>query len=220
MKPIAILAAAGAVLFAVSACAAAGTAVLPEPDLVANTCSQCHGDRGISIAPLFPNLAAQNKDYLVTQLKAFRDHKRGDAHAQAYMWGMAGQLTDDTINDVAAYFDSLPPPAGATGIDPAEIATGKKIFENGIDSENVPSCTACHGAAAAGSSTIPRLAGQHREYLAAQLLAFRSKQRYNDIMSTNVEHMTDEQVRDVSSYLASLSSPGVVAETAKPADKK
>lgn len=205
MKSIAILSVAG--LLFLGASATAGTAVPPEPDIVANTCSQCHGDRGLSIAPLFPDLAAQNKDYLVMQLKAFRERKRGDAHAQAYMWGMAGQLTDDTIDDVAAYFAALPPPSAASGLDPAEVKVGKSIFKNGIDSESVPACTACHGEAAAGSSTIPRLAGQHREYLAAQLLAFQSKQRYSEVMSANVEHMTAEQIRDVSSYLASLFSP-------------
>ncbi len=217
MKTLAILAAAGTVLFAVSA--SAGTSVPPEPDLVVNTCSQCHGDRGLSIAPLFPDLAAQNKDYLVTQLKAFRDHKRSDAHAQAYMWGMAGQLTDETIDEVATYFAALPPSPPTTGLDPAEVAAGKVIFDNGVDANGVPACSGCHGEAAAGSTTFPRLAGQHREYLAAQLFAFRNKQRNNEIMSANVEHMTDKQVRDVSSYLASLATPRAPQEAPKTGSK-
>jgi cytochrome c553 len=202
MRPIAILATACAALFALSA--SAGTAVPPEPDMVANTCSQCHGDRGISSAPLFPNLAAQDKDYLVTQLKNFREHKRSDAHAQAYMWGMAGPLTDDAITDISAYFAALPAPQGMKDLNPAEVAAGKTIFEKGIDAENVPACGACHGDTAAGTSTIPRLAGQHREYLAAQILAFRTNQRDNPVMHGNVEHMTDEQIRQIASYLASL----------------
>ena len=217
MKSIAILAAAGAVLFAVSASAQSSVPV--EPALVASTCSQCHGDRGLSIAPLFPDLAAQNKDYLVTQLKAFRDHKRSDAHAQAYMWGMAGDLTDDTIDAIAGYFSSLPPPPRTAGLNPAEVAAGKAIFENGVPADNVPACNACHGDTAAGSATIPRLAGQHREYLATQLLAFRTKQRYNEIMSANVAQMTDEQIRDVSSYLASLATPNAAAQAAKSSSK-
>ncbi len=213
MKTLAILTAAGAVLFAISASAQPSVPV--EPALVANTCSQCHGDRGLSIAPLFPDLAAQDKDYLVAQLKNFRDHKRSDQHAQAYMWGMAGDLTDDTIDAIATYFSSLPPPPRTSGLDPAEVAAGKAIFENGVSADNVPACKACHGDSAAGSATIPRLAGQHREYLATQLLAFRSKQRYNDIMSANVAQMTDEQIRDVSSYLASLASPSAATEPSK-----
>jgi len=217
MKTLAILTAAGALLFAANA--SAQSSVPPEPDLVANTCSQCHGDRGLSIAPLFPDLAAQNKDYLVTQLQNFRDHKRGDAHAQAYMWGMAGQLTDDTINNVAAYFAALPPPPPTIGLDPAEVAAGKAVFEDGVAADNVPPCKTCHGEGAAGSAAFPRLAGQHREYLATQLLAFRSKQRYNEIMSPNVAQMTDEQIRDVSSYLASLATPSASKETATTGSK-
>jgi len=202
MKPIAAIGAASILLFSLSA--SAGSKVPAEPDLVANTCSQCHGDRGISTAPLFPNLAAQDKDYLVTQLKDFRDRKRGDAHAQAYMWGMADPLTDDVIGNVADYFSALPPPAGSKNEDAAEVAAGKKIFESGVDSEGVPACNACHGDTAAGTSTIPRLAGQHREYLAAQILAFRTNQRNNPVMHANVEHITDEQIRDVAAYLSSL----------------
>lgn len=191
-------------VFFISLSATAGTTVPPEPDLVLSTCSQCHGDRGLSTAPLFPNLAAQDKDYLIAQLKDFRDHKRSDPHAQAYMWGMANRLTDATIDEVATYFSSLPPPAGEKGQNPQEVAAGHKIFENGIKSEDVPACMLCHGKTAAGSATVPRLAGQHREYLAAQLLAFRTDQRKNPIMHANAEHLTDEQIRDVAAYLSSL----------------
>ena len=202
MKPIAILSAAGMLLFSLSASAA--TKVPPEPDTVVNICSQCHGDRGISTAPLFPNLAAQNKDYLVLQLKDFRDHKRSDPHAMAYMWGMANTLTDDVIDNVATYFAALTQPPGETGQEPNELAAGKAIFEQGIASENVPACSACHGDKGAGSATIPRLAGQHREYLAAQILAFRTNQRKNAVMHANVEHMTNDQIRDIAAYLSSL----------------
>lgn len=193
-----------ACLLLMGASATAGTSVPPEPDIVANTCSQCHGDRGLSIAPLFPNLAAQDKDYLIAQLKNFRDHKRSDPHAQAYMWGMAHPLTNETIGKIAAYFSALPPPKGLNDQDPAQVAAGKKIFEHGIKSENVPACQACHGDTGAGSATIPRLAGQHREYLAAQILAFRTNQRNNPIMHANVKHITDQQIRDIAAYLASL----------------
>lgn len=202
MRQIAVLSAASVLLFTMPA--SAGTSVPPEPNLVVSTCSQCHGDRGVSTAPLFPNLAAQDKDYLIAQLKNFRDHKRSDPHAQAYMWGMAHPLTDKVIDKVATYFAALPPPPGNKDEDAAEVAAGKKIFDNGIKSEDVPACSACHGATAAGTSTIPRLAGQHREYLAAQILAFRSDQRNNPIMHGNVAKIKDKQIREVAAYLASL----------------
>ncbi|MGE5202101.1 MAG: c-type cytochrome, partial [Acidobacteriota bacterium] len=79
-------------------------------DLIRRECSTCHGAQGISVSPMFPNLAGQQAAYLEVQLKAFRDRSRADPHAQAFMWGMAAQLTDGTIADIAAYFAAQPPP--------------------------------------------------------------------------------------------------------------
>src|SRR5579864_4601832 len=94
------------VLPAIQASAADRSAAL---DLVAKECSTCHGPKGISVSPTFPNLAGQQAEYLEAQLKAFRDRSRADPHAQAFMWGMAAQLTDSTIKEIADYFASQPP---------------------------------------------------------------------------------------------------------------
>lgn len=191
-------------LLLMEASATAGTVSPQEPLMVVDTCSVCHGNDGISSRTTFPNLAAQTKTYLVTQLKNFRDHSRADPFAKAYMWTMAGTLSNKMINDIAEYFASLKPPKGSAGENPTQIASGKKMFEQGISSENVPACSACHGAKAAGSATFPRLAGQHREYLVAQLQAFRSNARNNPTMHLIVQHVTDSQIRDMAAYLASL----------------
>lgn len=184
-------------------CGAGGAwAAAPVPELATKVCANCHGEEGRSVAPTFPQLAAQNKEYLEAQLHAFRDRSRADPHAQAYMWGMASQLTDANIKALAAYYASLPPEQGTTQ-DPAEVAAGKEIYTEGIASEKVPACVSCHGAKAEGNAVIPRLAGQHREYLARQILAFKTNLRANDIMHSNVEHITDDQVRQVSAFLAS-----------------
>src|SRR5690348_14088579 len=97
-----------------------------EPDLVRRECSTCHGPQGISVSPDFPNLAGQTQQYLQAQLKAFRDHSRADPHAQAFMWGMAAQLPDLKIDEIAKYF-SQQPPAPAVAGEAAEVAAGKKI---------------------------------------------------------------------------------------------
>jgi cytochrome c553 len=182
----------------------AQTSVPPEPDIVAATCSVCHGDNGVSPNARFPNLAAQTKDYLEAQLKSFRDHTRADPDAVAYMWSQAGALSAASINEITAYYSALPPVRGSASESAALIATGKEIYEKGIQSASVPPCGACHGAAGEGMSVFPRLAGQHPVYLLAQLQAFRSKARDNAIMFPNVEHMTDEQMRALAAYLASL----------------
>jgi cytochrome c553 len=171
-------------------------------NLIRKECSTCHGPRGISVAPTFPNLAGQQAPYLEAQLKAFRDRSRADPHAQAFMWGMAAQLTDDTIKDIANYFAAQPPAAG-TRADPAEIAAGRKIYEEGIPAQNVPACQNCHGNKAQGNGPFPRLAGQHRGYLEKQLEAFAANLRANPIMHENSKNLTALQISQVAGFLSS-----------------
>jgi cytochrome c553 len=67
------------------------------------TCAGCHGGNGISMVPMYPNLAGQKEQYLVKQLKAFRDGSRTDPTMSA----MAKPLSDADIDNLAAYFASL-----------------------------------------------------------------------------------------------------------------
>lgn len=168
----------------------------------AHMCSSCHGLEGRSISPTFPRLAGQQQEYIETQLKAFRDHSRADPHAHTYMWGMAAHLSDATIAGLAAYYGSRKPVPG-TPADPAEVAAGKKIFDEGIPATDVPACAACHGEQAQGAGAIPRLAGQHRSYLEQQLAAFASNARANEIMHDNSKNLTPQQISAVAAYLSS-----------------
>ena len=194
------------VALAVAACAGTARESGTADSTVAGTvhvCSSCHGPDGRSISPTFPRLAGQQKDYIVAQLQAFRDKTRADPHAQTYMWGMAARLSDPTIDGIAAYYASQTPVAGEPGASP-EIAAGKKIFAEGIPSESVPACTACHGENAEGNGPIPRLGGQHQAYLARQLEAFASMARANEIMHENSKDLTTQQISEVTAYLAAL----------------
>jgi len=67
-------------------------------------CAACHGAVGISPNTSWPNLAGQQKAYLVKQLKEFRNGKRSDP----WMSPMAKPLSDEDINDLAVFFNSLP----------------------------------------------------------------------------------------------------------------
>lgn len=174
-----------------------------EPDLVRRECSTCHGPQGISVSPDFPNLAGQTQQYLQAQLKAFRDHSRADPHAQAFMWGMAAQLPDSEIDQIAKYF-SQQPPAPAVAGEAAEVAAGKKIYDEGVPAQDVPACSACHGDKGQGNQVFPRLAGQRRSYLEKQLEAFTSNLRENEIMHENARHLSARQISDVTAYLSSL----------------
>lgn len=171
--------------------------------LAKDVCSACHGPAGHSISPVFPILAGQQPGYIIVQLDAFRNHTRGDPNARAYMWGMSSQLSDETIKDLADYYAAQKPVRGKPG-DPALMAEGKQIFTQGIKAQNVQACETCHGAEAQGAGAFPRLAGQHVEYLIAQLQGFQSGTRDNaPIMQNVVRTMTPEQLRAAATYAAS-----------------
>ena len=172
-------------------------------DLVRRECSTCHGPRGISVSPGFPNLAGQQPLYLEAQLRAFRDRSRADPHAQAFMWGMAAQLTDATIKEIAAFYASQPPPGG-TRADQAETAAGKKIYEEGIEAQHVVACQTCHGPKGQGNGPFARLAGQHRAYLEKQLEVFATNLRANEIMHENAKNLSALQISQVAAFLSAL----------------
>jgi len=69
----------------------------------AASCVACHGAAGVSINPLWPNLAGQQAAYLVKQMKDFRDGNRTDP----MMSPMAKPLSDSDIENIAAYYSSL-----------------------------------------------------------------------------------------------------------------
>src|ERR1700693_2858338 len=125
--------------------------------LAAQPCSACHGMHGYSKSPLFPRLIAQTPEYLVAQLKGFREHARGETDARSYMWAIASQLDDATIQSLAEYFSHQEAIPGAAG-DAALLANGQEIFERGVPDKGVPACASCHGPQAQGAGTFPRLA--------------------------------------------------------------
>jgi cytochrome c553 len=175
-----------------------------KQDVVAGTahvCSSCHGTEGKSVSPTFPRLAGQQKDYIVVELKAFRDHTRADPHAHTYMWGMAAALSDATIDGLADYYSTRTPVPGQPDNSP-DVAAGKKIYEEGVADLGVPACGGCHGDQAQGGGTFPRLAGQHRPYIEQQLAAFSSKSRANEIMDENAKNLTPEAARELAAFLA------------------
>ncbi len=67
------------------------------------TCAACHGGEGISPTGIWPNLAGQKEEYLVAQMKAFRDGARENAQ----MAPMVANLSDEDIANLAAYYSSL-----------------------------------------------------------------------------------------------------------------
>jgi cytochrome c553 len=172
--------------------------------LAETTCVNCHGVSGRSISPTFPNLAAQTVPYLQAQLHAFRDQTRGDPDALTYMWGMASQLNDATIDALSTYYAAQAPSRTKTG-DANLMARGKQIFEEGVTSQGIPACATCHGPEARGNNIFPRLAGQHADYLVKQVLVIQRTLRAAPVMHNVIKDLSPDQMRAVATYLESLS---------------
>lgn len=167
-------------------------------------CSICHGIEGNSVSPQFPRLAGQQKDYVMAQLKNFRSHNRSDPPGPEMMWGLSRSLTDAQIEGIAEYFSRQVPIPNATA-EPARVAAGKAIFENGLPEKETPSCTTCHGHQAQGALKFPRLAGQHENYLVRQLHVFQETEFRPGTPMKQVTHaLTAEQIEDVAAYLTAL----------------
>ncbi len=167
------------------------------------TCGACHGINGRSVSPTFPNLAAQTAPYIELQLHAFKDQTRADPDAQAYMWGMASQLNDASISELASYFSKQSAAQGRRG-DLAVIAQGKRIFEEGVPARQIPPCASCHGAHAEGNGPFPRLAGQHGPYLLKQLLVIQNVLRTAPVMHGVIKDISRDQMQAVATYLESI----------------
>jgi cytochrome c553 len=168
--------------------------------LAITVCGTCHGPLGNSTQPKFPRLAGQHASYLAAQLKAFRAQSRGDPDAIGYMWGMASELTDATIDALASYYSGQKAQASAAA-DPALVARGREIYEHGIASQGVPACSACHGPDAHGLQDFPRLAGQHAQYILKQLASFQSSMRNVAIMHGVAQNLHLADMQAVAAYL-------------------
>jgi len=168
--------------------------------IAVTVCGTCHGSRGNSTQPKYPRLAGQNANYLAAQLKAFRSQTRGDPDAVGYMWGMASQLDDASIDALAAYYAAQKPEASGAGSS-ATASRGREIYGKGIAAQGVPACSSCHGPDAHGLQDFPRLAGQHAQYVLKQLASFQSNMRNVAIMHGVAQNLRLEEMNAVASYL-------------------
>jgi len=166
-------------------------------------CAGCHMADGNSVNPDWPKLAGQGVPYLTKQLHDFKDGDRKNAT----MAPMAMGLSDQDINNLAAYFSSQTMSQGAADKDLVDL--GQKIYRGGNPASGVAACIGCHGPNGAGnpSAGFPRLAGQHAKYVETQLHNFASGERNNDagkMMRNIAGKMTAKEIQAVASYVQGL----------------
>lgn len=188
----------------------------------AAVCAACHGANGIGTTDMYPNLAGQHADYIVKQLKAFKDGSRGDA----VMAPMAAGLSEQDMADLGAYFSSLSMSGEASGDAPAaggaapiaaapayvpSAEAGKNLYELGDKSRGITACIGCHGKDGASDVAInPNLSNQHPEYIVKQLNNFKNgEHRGNAAMEQVASNLTDNDIADLGAY---FKDPAAVAD--------
>ena len=166
---------------------------------ILRSCESCHGARGDSQVTSTPRLNGQQAGYIVDRLKKLSSATQNKPHAKIEMFKELSTDNNATRVSIARYFAGQPPTSPKPGDNAAE---GKRIYENGIPVENVIACNQCHGAQGEGHDATPRIAGQHADYLKAQLQLFNLKFREHTLMNPNTKTMTGKTMEALTSYLA------------------
>ena len=169
---------------------------------LALNCTMCHGAQGTS-ASNAPNLAGQYPEVVVKQLHDYKSGKRSNAVMEA----LSRNLSNRDIDDLAAYYAYLPKArTSPTTYDetlPALVRVGDPL-------RNIAPCISCHGGVDQKLGT-PWIEGMPKDYLVAQLHAFRSGARHNDSqaqMRNMARAMTDKEIDEVVAFYARKAGPG------------
>jgi cytochrome c553 len=178
-----------------------------KPDLVAGEakftaqCAACHGADGNSGSPANPKLAQQHPEYLLKQLKEFKSGVRKNA----VMQGLAAGLSDDDMKNISFWLATKKAKPGFAK-DKELVALGERIYRGGIADRQIAACAGCHNPTGAGNpAQYPRLSGQHADYTAAQLTAYRDGVRGNSLqMSQVAAKLNDREIRALADYVAGL----------------
>jgi cytochrome c553 len=147
-------------------------------------CGGCHGMHGVSVDSATPNLAGQDAEYLVKAIKAYRTTRKN--------WGMqryVAGLTDEDINNIAAYFATQQPKAAN------KVPTSTE--------ELADKCNRCHDQPASPTMAAPKLRGQNKDYLVMSLRAYRDGKRASSFMHAMIYPYSDAIIDSIATWYAS-----------------
>ena len=161
------------------------------------SCRYCHGEAPADGVPPIPVIDGQFGPYLEKQLADYRAGRRQDPSRM--MQSALALLEPQHERAVAQHFNRLPPPTGAPDRD---WTPGAALYWTGRP--GVPACSGCHGSPNPASS-LPRLFGQGKAYLLAQLRGFATGSRSNDrgrVMRRIAAELDARETEAVADYLA------------------
>ncbi len=169
-------------------------------------CAACHGADGNSVVPNWPKLAGQHASYMVRQFGLIKSGARPVPEMQ----GIVATISDQDIQDIAAWFSSQTRKIGVA--DESAVELGARIYKAGNAEKGVPACMSCHGPAGEGNplSGYPALAGQHAMYTNKMLTGFHAGDHWGDddgpsvVMSGVALSLSREEIDAVSSYIQGL----------------
>jgi len=180
---------------------------LDKGKTLAESCQSCHGAKAEGVAaetrdgdtiPAIPALAGQVATYTYKQLRDYYNNSRSNSSMNA----LAKGLSEQDAADLAVWFASLPTPQQKTAGQVS--ARAEKMVAQGDGKRILPPCSVCHGSQGQGEKMdIPALAGQHADYFASTLLAYKSGERHNDIYSRMrliAQQLSDAEIKELADY--------------------
>ena len=161
----------------------------------AEACVACHGTNGNSPSGAFPTLAGQNARYIYLQLRDYKEGRRKNP----MMSPIAAGLEKQDMHDLAAYFAAQKQARTSFKAEPDRIKAGAAKAEESL-------CAMCHLGGMAGQNEVPRLAGQHPEYVVTQLKNFKARERTNDAgnMTSLAQTLSEEDITNLAHWIHSL----------------
>ena len=204
------------IALATTAYAAPSAAVEDSMAQRVQACTGCHGPQGRASADGYqPRIAGKPAGYLYHQLLNFRDGRR----PYAPMTQLLAPLSDSYLREMAEHFANLDvpylPPANRSSAlaNGPEWARGEMLVKRGDAALKLPACTQCHGNALMGVVPgVPALLGLPRDYLNAQLGAWRTGARHAmapDCMAQIAQRMAPADIAALSLWLSAQPVPSV-----------
>jgi len=141
--------------------------------------------------------------YLHSSDYKYDNAPRNEERAWDFMKGVARDLDEPTMQALADFF-SKQTPIAAHGPAKGDVARGKALYTEGDSAKGLIACQMCHGPDAKGQGPIPRLAGQHADYVQAQLKFIQSGVRSVDQMQALIANLDDNDFAALAAYVQSL----------------